>query len=112
MGYHRNRCTTRVGAFPTVTGIGRRPRGRDVDGHRLPRARDLLGVSEETRTRHGDRPPAGLRPPGAAAPGQRQTRTVAVVAKGVTRCFAAVVEGAEEVLRERGYDPLLGQPRR
>lgn len=46
--------------------------------------------------------------PGAAALASGKTRTVAVVVPWVTRWFfAAVVEGAEEVLRQRGYDLLL-----
>ena len=47
-------------------------------------------------------------PPRCGGAGQRQDRTVAVVVPWVTRWFfAAVVEGAEEVLRERGCDLLL-----
>nr|WP_258562719.1 LacI family DNA-binding transcriptional regulator [Nocardioides sp. MAH-18] len=46
--------------------------------------------------------------PSAAGLASGQTRTVAVIVPMVTRWFfAAVVQGAEEVLRERGYDLLL-----
>jgi DNA-binding LacI/PurR family transcriptional regulator len=46
--------------------------------------------------------------PSAAGLASGQTRTVAVIVPWVTRWFfAAVVQGAEEVLRERGYDLLL-----
>jgi DNA-binding LacI/PurR family transcriptional regulator len=46
--------------------------------------------------------------PSAAGLATGQTRTVAVIVPWVTRWFfASVVQGAEEVLRERGYDLLL-----
>ena len=46
--------------------------------------------------------------PSAAGLASGQTRTVAVIVPLVTQWFfAAVVQGAEEVLRERGYDLLL-----
>ena len=46
--------------------------------------------------------------PSAAGLASGQTRTVAVVVPFVTRWFfASVVQGAEEVLREGGYDLLL-----
>lgn len=46
--------------------------------------------------------------PSAVGLASGQTRTVAVVVPHVTRWFfAAVVQGAEEVLRERDYDLLL-----
>lgn len=72
--------------------------------------RGLPGVSEETRVRVMEtaRRLGYVASPGAAALASGKTRTVAVVVPWVTRWFfAAVVEGAEEVLRERGYDLLL-----
>lgn len=72
--------------------------------------RGLPGVSEETRERVAE---AALRlgyvaSPSAAGLASGHTRTVAVIVPMVTRWFfAAVVQGAEEVLRERGYDLLL-----
>jgi DNA-binding LacI/PurR family transcriptional regulator len=46
--------------------------------------------------------------PSAAGLASGQTRTIAVIVPLVTQWFfAAVVQGAEEVLRERGYDLLL-----
>lgn len=72
--------------------------------------RGLPGVSEETRARVVE---TALRlgyvaSPGAAALASGKTRTVAVIVPWVTRWFfSAVVQGAEEVLREQGYDLLL-----
>ena len=46
--------------------------------------------------------------PSAAGLASGHTRTVAVIVPRVTQWFfAAIVQGAEEVLRERGYDLLL-----
>ena len=72
--------------------------------------RGLQGVSDETRERVIE---SALRlgyvpSPSAAGLASGQTRTVAVIVPMVTRWFfASVVQGAEEVLRERGYDLLL-----
>ena len=72
--------------------------------------RGLRGVSDATRERVME---SALRlgyvpSPSAAGLASGQTRTVAVIVPMVTRWFfAAVVQGAEEVLRERGYDLLL-----
>ncbi|MEV7428125.1 MULTISPECIES: LacI family DNA-binding transcriptional regulator [unclassified Nocardioides] len=72
--------------------------------------RGLPRVSEETRQRVVD---AAVRlgyVPSASARGLAtgRTRTVAVVVPFVTRWFfGTVVHGAEQVLRERGYDLLL-----
>src|SRR4051812_2246370 len=72
--------------------------------------RGLPRVSVDTRERVLD---AALRlgyvpSPSAAGLASGQTRTVAVIVPFVTRWFfAAVVHGAEQVLRERGYDLLL-----
>src|SRR3954471_3745911 len=72
--------------------------------------RGLPRVSVDTRERVLD---AALRlgyvpSPSAAGLASGQTRTVAVIVPWVTRWFfAAVVQGAEEVLREHGYDLLL-----
>lgn len=72
--------------------------------------RGLQGVSETTRARVLESAHRlGYVPsPSAAGLASGQTRTVAVIVPMVTRWFfAAVVQGAEEVLRERGYDLLL-----
>jgi LacI family repressor for deo operon, udp, cdd, tsx, nupC, and nupG len=72
--------------------------------------RNLPGVSEETRARVREtaRRLGYVASPSAAGLATGQTRTVAVVVPFVTQWFfAAVVQGAEEVLRERGYDLLL-----
>lgn len=72
--------------------------------------RGLPRVSEETRRRVEE---AAVRlgyVPSASASGLAtgRTRTVAVVVPYVTRWFfSTVVHGAEQVLRERGYDLLL-----
>lgn len=72
--------------------------------------RGLPRVSEQTRQRVVD---AAVRlgyVPSASASGLAtgRTRTVAVVVPFVTRWFfATVIHGAEQVLRERGYDLLL-----
>lgn len=72
--------------------------------------RGLPGVSEETRSRVQEtaRRLGYVPSPSAAGLASGLTRTVAVIVPFVTRWFfAAVVQGAEEVLRERGYDLLL-----
>ncbi|WP_395659544.1 LacI family DNA-binding transcriptional regulator [Nocardioides sp.] len=72
--------------------------------------RGLPGVSDDTRAKVMEtaRRLGYVPSPGAAALASGKTRTVAVVVPWVTRWFfAAVVEGAEEVLRQRGYDLLL-----
>lgn len=72
--------------------------------------RGLPRVSADTRARVLE---SALRlgyvaSPSAAGLASGQTRMVAVIVPYVTRWFfAAVVHGAEEVLRERGYDLLL-----
>jgi len=72
--------------------------------------RGLQGVSEETRERvlESSRRLGYVPSPSAAGLASGQTRTVAVIVPRVTQWFfAAIVQGAEEVLRERGYDLLL-----
>jgi DNA-binding LacI/PurR family transcriptional regulator len=72
--------------------------------------RGLPGVSEETRTLVSDaaRRLGYVPSPGAVGLVSGRTKTVAVIVPHVTRWFfAAVVQGAEEVLSERGYDLLL-----
>jgi DNA-binding LacI/PurR family transcriptional regulator len=72
--------------------------------------RGLQGVSEETRERvlEASRRLGYVPSPSAAGLASGHTRTVAVIVPRVTQWFfAAVVQGAEEVLRERGYDLLL-----
>jgi DNA-binding LacI/PurR family transcriptional regulator len=72
--------------------------------------RGLPGVSEETRSRvmAAARRLGYVPSPSAAGLATGQTRTVAVIVPWVTRWFfASVVQGAEEVLRDRGYDLLL-----
>lgn len=72
--------------------------------------RGLPGVTDETRERVIDaaRRLGYVPSPSAARLATGQTRTVAVVVPFVTRWFfGTVVHGAEEVLRERGYDLLL-----
>ena len=72
--------------------------------------RGLPGVSDTTRERVRQTARAlGYVPsPSAARLASGQTNTVAVVVPWVTRWFfASVVQGAEEVLREHGYDLLL-----
>jgi DNA-binding LacI/PurR family transcriptional regulator len=94
-----------------MTGIKDVAREVEMSTATVSRAlRGLPGVSEETRSRVMETAHRlGYVPsPGAAALASGKTRTVAVVVPWVTRWFfAAVVEGAEEVLRERGYDLLL-----
>lgn len=72
--------------------------------------RGLPGVSDTTRERVQQTARAlGYVPsPSAARLASGQTYTVAVVVPWVTRWFfASVVQGAEEVLRDHGYDLLL-----
>jgi LacI family repressor for deo operon, udp, cdd, tsx, nupC, and nupG len=72
--------------------------------------RGLPGVSEDTRERvmESAHRLGYVASPSAAGLASGHTRTVAVIVPMVTRWFfAAVVQGAEEVLRERGYDLLL-----
>ncbi|KQW48716.1 hypothetical protein ASC77_08245 [Nocardioides sp. Root1257] len=72
--------------------------------------RGLPGVSDETRERvmESARRLGYVPSPSAAGLASGQTRTVAVIVPRVTQWFfAAIVQGAEEVLRERGYDLLL-----
>jgi DNA-binding LacI/PurR family transcriptional regulator len=72
--------------------------------------RGLPGVSATTRERVQQTARAlGYVPsPSAARLASGQTNTVAVVVPWVTRWFfASVVQGAEEVLRDHGYDLLL-----
>jgi LacI family repressor for deo operon, udp, cdd, tsx, nupC, and nupG len=72
--------------------------------------RGLPGVSASTRERVQQTADAlGYVPsPSAAGLASGQTRTVAVVVPWVTRWFfASVVQGAEEVLADHGYDLLL-----
>jgi LacI family transcriptional regulator, repressor for deo operon, udp, cdd, tsx, nupC, and nupG len=72
--------------------------------------RGLPGVSDTTRQQVDEvAQRLGYVPsPSAANLASGRTRTVAVVVPFVTRWFfAAVVQGAEEVLREFGYDMLL-----
>ncbi|WP_395691047.1 LacI family DNA-binding transcriptional regulator [Nocardioides sp.] len=94
-----------------MTGIKDVARAVDMSTATVSRAlRGLPGVSDETRVRVMEtaRRLGYVPSPGAAALASGKTRTVAVVVPFVTRWFfAAVVEGAEEVLRDRGYDLLL-----
>ena len=72
--------------------------------------RGLAGVSEETRERvmESARRLGYVPPPRAGGRARALTGTVAVIVPMVTRWFfASVVQGAEEVLREHGYDLLL-----
>ena len=72
--------------------------------------RGLPGVSDETRTRVTVAAQELGYVPSAAASvlASGQTRTIAMVVPFVTRWyFGEVVQGAEAVLRQRGYDVLL-----
>jgi LacI family repressor for deo operon, udp, cdd, tsx, nupC, and nupG len=72
--------------------------------------RGLPGVSDQTRVRVSEaaRRLGYVPSPSAAGLASGQTRTVAMIVPFVSRWFfATVVQGAEEVLRERGYDLLL-----
>jgi LacI family repressor for deo operon, udp, cdd, tsx, nupC, and nupG len=94
-----------------MTGIKDVARELEMSTATVSRAlRGLPGVSEATRERVEQ---TALRlgyvpSPSAVGLASGQTRTVAVIVPFVTRWFfASVVQGAEEVLRERGYDLLL-----
>ena len=94
-----------------MTGIKDVAREVEMSTATVSRAlRNLPGVSDETRARVREtaRRLGYVPSPSAAGLATGQTRTVAVVVPFVTQWFfAAVVQGAEEVLRERGYDLLL-----
>lgn len=94
-----------------MTGIKDVAREVEMSTATVSRAlRGLPGVSEETRDRVREtaRRLGYVPSPNAAGLASGQTRTVAVIVPRVTQWFfAAVVQGAEEELRERGYDLLL-----
>jgi len=94
-----------------MTGIKDVARELEISTATVSRAlRGLPGVSEATRERvRATAHQLGYVPsPGAAGLASGQTRTVAVVVPFVTRWFfASVVQGAEQVLSEGGYDLLL-----
>jgi DNA-binding LacI/PurR family transcriptional regulator len=94
-----------------MTGIKDVARELEMSTATVSRAlRGLPGVSDSTRERvRSTAHRLGYVPsPSAAGLASGQTRTVAVIVPWVTRWFfASVVQGAEEVLRERGYDLLL-----
>ena len=94
-----------------MTGIKDVAREVEMSTATVSRAlRGLPGVSDQTRSRvmEAARRLGYVPSPSAAGLASGQTRTVAVIVPWVTRWFfAAVVQGAEEVLRERGYDLLL-----
>ena len=94
-----------------MTGIKDVARELEMSTATVSRAlRGLPGVSDATRQRvQQAAQQLGYVPsPSAAGLASGQTRTVAVVVPFVTRWFfASVVQGAEEVLREGGYDLLL-----
>jgi DNA-binding LacI/PurR family transcriptional regulator len=94
-----------------MTGIKDVAREVEMSTATVSRAlRGLPGVSEGTRMRVMEtaRRLGYVPSPSAAGLASGQTRTVAVIVPWVTRWFfAAVVQGAEEVLREAGYDLLL-----
>ena len=94
-----------------MTGIKDVARELEMSTATVSRAlRGLPGVSESTRERvQSTALRLGYVPsPSAAGLASGRTRTVAVIVPWVTRWFfASVVQGAEEVLRERGYDLLL-----
>ena len=94
-----------------MTGIKDVAREVEMSTATVSRAlRNLPGVSDETRARVREtaRRLGYVPSPSAAGLATGQTRTVALVVPFVTQWFfAAVVQGAEEVLRERGYDLLL-----
>ncbi|GAB6985137.1 LacI family DNA-binding transcriptional regulator [Nocardioides pyridinolyticus] len=94
-----------------MTGIKDVAREVEMSTATVSRAlRGLPGVSEETRGRVMEtaRRLGYVPSPSAAGLASGQTRTVAVIVPWVTRWFfAAVVHGAEEVLRRAGYDLLL-----
>ena len=94
-----------------MTGIRDVARDVDMSTATVSRAlRGLPGVSDSTRelVEEAARRLGYVPSPSAAGLASGRTRTVAVVVPFVTRWFfASVVHGAEEVLRERGYDLLL-----
>ena len=94
-----------------MTGIKDVAREVEMSTATVSRAlRGQPGVSEEPRgrVRETARRLGYVPSPSAAGLASGQTRTVAVVVPWVTRWFfAAVVQGAEEVLRGAGYDLLL-----
>jgi LacI family transcriptional regulator, repressor for deo operon, udp, cdd, tsx, nupC, and nupG len=94
-----------------VTGIKDVAREVEMSTATVSRAlRGLPGVTDETRERvMAAAHRLGYVPsPSAAGLASGQTRTVAVVVPFVTRWFfATVVHGAEQVLRQHGYDLLL-----
>src|SRR6478736_2758413 len=94
-----------------MTGIKDVAREVEMSTATVSRAlRGLPGVSEETRDRVREtaRRLGYVPSPGAAGLASGQTRTVAVIVPFVTQWFfAAVVQGAEQELRTRGYDLLL-----
>src|SRR6478735_4440954 len=94
-----------------MTGIKDVAREVEMSTATVSRAlRGLPGVSEETRARVMEvaRRLGYVPSPSAAGLATGQTRTVAVIVPRVTQwSFAAIVQGAEEVLREEGYDLLL-----
>src|SRR5215218_8514188 len=94
-----------------MTGIKDVAREVEMSTATVSRAlRGLPGVSEQTRDRVREtaRRLGYVPSPSAAGLASGQTRTVAVIVPFVTQWFfAAVVQGAEEELRERGYDLLL-----
>lgn len=94
-----------------MTGIKDVAREVEMSTATVSRAlRGLPGVSEETRSRVREtaRRLGYVPSPSAAGLASGQTRTVAVIVPFVTQWFfAAVVHGAEQVLREHGYDLLL-----
>ncbi len=72
--------------------------------------RNLPGVSTETRQRvvESAQRLGYVASPAASVLAGGETRTIAIVAPYVTRWFfATLVEGAESVLRQHGYDVLL-----
>jgi LacI family transcriptional regulator, repressor for deo operon, udp, cdd, tsx, nupC, and nupG len=94
-----------------MTGIKDVAREVEMSTATVSRAlRGLPGVSDSTRELVTDaaRRLGYVPSPSAVGLASGQTRTVAVIVPHVTRWFfAGVVQGAEEVLRERGYDLLL-----
>ncbi|MBZ5739604.1 LacI family DNA-binding transcriptional regulator [Nocardioides mangrovi] len=94
-----------------MTGIKDVAREVEMSTATVSRAlRGLPGVTDETRQRvmEAARRLGYVPSPSAAGLASGQTRTVAVVVPFVTRWFfATVVHGAEQVLREHGYDLLL-----
>lgn len=94
-----------------MTGIKDVAREVEMSTATVSRAlRGLPGVTEQTRERvMAAAHRLGYVPsPSAAGLASGQTRTVAVVVPFVTRWFfATVVHGAEQVLRQHGYDLLL-----